>query len=152
MAAQQKVSTKSVSRRVFSARLGCVGMASQLGVSVQTLYDLRSQGRGQRPEFVISMAGCGRSGPLAQPQPPPGEELIAEFSNRSRDIDIETDRLIEEYTAKYGRRPSPRTIVELRATATIATRPEKEPHSLAELTEGCNVKWPTRVLSAEYFP
>ena len=64
------------------------------------------------------------------------EELLAEFSNRSREIDIETDRLIEEYAVTYGRRPSPRTIVELRATATIATRPEKELHSLAELTDG----------------
>ena len=64
------------------------------------------------------------------------EELIGEFSNRSREIDIETDRLIEQYAATYGRRPSVKTIVELRAEATIATRPEKELHSLAELTDG----------------
>ena len=64
------------------------------------------------------------------------EELIAEFSNRSRDVDIATDRLIEEYVAQHGRRPSAKTIIELRATATIATRPEKELHSLAELTTG----------------
>lgn len=64
------------------------------------------------------------------------EGLIREFSNRSREIDVETDRLIEGYAAKHGRRPSPKTIVELRATATIATRPEKELHSLAELTDG----------------
>lgn len=64
------------------------------------------------------------------------EDLIAEFSNRSRHVDIETDRLIEEYVAEYGRRPSAKTIIELRATATIATRPEKELHSLAELTTG----------------
>lgn len=64
------------------------------------------------------------------------EELIAEFSNRSRDVDNETDRLIDEYVAKHGRRPSAKTIIELRATATIATRPEKELHSLAELTTG----------------
>lgn len=64
------------------------------------------------------------------------EELIKEFSSRSSEIDIETDRLIEGYAAQYGRRPSPKTIVELRAEATIATRPEKELHSLAELTDG----------------
>ncbi len=64
------------------------------------------------------------------------EDLNAEFSNRSRDVDIETDRLIEEYIAEHGRRPSAKTIIELRATATIATRPEKELHSLAELTDG----------------
>ena len=78
MATQQKLSTKSVHRSISSARLGpsrpraaglvhLVGMetnthpeaalspvltlsqlATQLGVTVQTLYDLRSQGRGPR--------------------------------------------------------------------------------------------------------
>ena len=78
MATQQKLSTKSVDRPSSSARLGrsrpgaaglvhLFGMetttqpetglgpvlslsqlATQLGVSVQTLYDLRSQGRGPR--------------------------------------------------------------------------------------------------------
>ncbi|WP_181641449.1 MobF family relaxase, partial [Nocardioides massiliensis] len=65
-----------------------------------------------------------------------GEQLVKEFSNRSRDVDVATDRLIEEYVAAYGRRPSTKTIIELRATATISTRPEKELHSLAELTAG----------------
>lgn len=64
------------------------------------------------------------------------EDLISEFSNRSHDIDVETDRLIAEYADTHGRRPSDRTIVELRATATISTRPEKELHSLADLTSG----------------
>ncbi|TSD65707.1 AAA family ATPase [Aeromicrobium piscarium] len=64
------------------------------------------------------------------------EGLIAEFSNRSRDVDVEADRLIVEFAAKHGRRPSTKTIIELRARATIATRPEKELHSLAELTAG----------------
>ncbi len=35
------------------------------------------------------------------------EELIAEFSTRARHIDIETDRLIAEYVAAHGRRPTP---------------------------------------------
>ncbi len=78
MTRQQKLSTKSIDRSTSSARLGrsraraaalahLVGMtttthpetglgpvltlsqlAAQLGVSVQTLYDLRSQGRGPR--------------------------------------------------------------------------------------------------------
>lgn len=78
MATQQKVSRKSICRRRHSARVGgsrlataqlahLVGMtttsssetalgpvltlsqlATQLGVTVQTLYDLRSQGRGPR--------------------------------------------------------------------------------------------------------
>ncbi len=78
MASQQKLSTKSVDRPTSSARLGrsrpraaglahlvCMKttthpetglgpvltlsqLATQLGVTVQTLYDLRSQGRGPR--------------------------------------------------------------------------------------------------------
>lgn len=68
------------------------------------------------------------------------EDLIKEFSSRSRDIDVEKDRLIDEYIATHGRRPSERTIVSLRAQATLATRPPKEIQSLAELTAA----WRTR--------
>ncbi len=62
------------------------------------------------------------------------EELVAEFSTRARHIDAETDRLIEHYVSDHGRRPSPATIMKLRAQATLTTRPEKHVHSLAELT------------------
>ncbi|MFE5291156.1 MobF family relaxase [Isoptericola sp. NPDC056618] len=64
------------------------------------------------------------------------DELLAEFSSRSRHIDVATDRLIADYEAAHGRRPSPRAIVRLRAQATLATRPEKSIHSLADLTAG----------------
>ncbi|MEO7373585.1 MAG: relaxase domain-containing protein, partial [Terrimesophilobacter sp.] len=60
--------------------------------------------------------------------------LIQEFSSRSRNINAETDRLIEKYAAGHGRRPSGQTIVKLRAQATLSTRPKKEIRSLAELT------------------
>jgi conjugative relaxase-like TrwC/TraI family protein len=62
------------------------------------------------------------------------EALVKEFSTRARHIDAETDRLIENYVAEHGRRPSPATIMKLRAQATLTTRPEKEVRSLAELT------------------
>lgn len=62
------------------------------------------------------------------------EELVAEFSTRSRHIDVETDRLIEQYVNEHGRRPAPATIMKLRAKATLTTRPEKEVRSLADLT------------------
>ena len=62
------------------------------------------------------------------------EELIAEFSTRARHIDAETDRLVAEYVAVHGRRPASAVIMRLRAQATLATRPEKEVRSLAELT------------------
>lgn len=63
------------------------------------------------------------------------EQLVSEFSSRSRHINEEKDRLIAAYVAKHGRQPSRTTIIKLRAQATLATRPEKEIHSLAELTD-----------------
>ncbi len=68
------------------------------------------------------------------------EELVAEFSTRARHIDAETDRLIAEYVAQHGRQPSNATILKLRAQATLATRPEKQVRSLADLT----AEWRTR--------
>lgn len=71
------------------------------------------------------------------------EELIAEFSSRSHDIDAEHERLIAAYKAEHGRRPSRQTIIRLRQQATISTRPSKTLHSLAELTR----QWRTRATS-----
>jgi len=68
------------------------------------------------------------------------EHLVGEFSSRSRHIDIEKDRLIDEYVATHGRAPSKVTIIRLRQQATLATRPEKQLRSLAELTH----EWRTR--------
>lgn len=68
------------------------------------------------------------------------ERLVTEFSSRSRHIDIEKDRLIDEYIATHGRAPSKVTIIRLRQQATLATRPEKQLRSLADLTHD----WRTR--------
>jgi len=62
------------------------------------------------------------------------DECVAEFSSRGRAIEIEKERRIAEYVAHYGRQPSRTTVIKLRAQATLATRPEKHVHSLAELT------------------
>ncbi len=62
------------------------------------------------------------------------DELVAEFSTRSRHIEAEKERLIAEYVARHGRQPSARTVLKLRAQATLATRPEKQVRSLADLT------------------
>lgn len=68
-------------------------------------------------------------------------ELIAEFSRRTtgtsdgaEGIEQVKNRLIAEYVAEHGRRPSAATIARLRQQATLETRPDKELHSLAELT------------------
>ncbi|MFE6645092.1 MobF family relaxase [Nocardioides sp. NPDC057772] len=62
------------------------------------------------------------------------EAMIKEFSNRSRAIEVEKSRMIDEYVARHGRRPNNATIVALRARATLATRPEKQLRSLLDLT------------------
>lgn len=63
-----------------------------------------------------------------------GEELLGEFSSRTAVIETEKQRLIEEYIARHGKHPSETTIIRLRQQATLATRPEKEVRSLADLT------------------
>lgn len=67
--------------------------------------------------------------------------LIAEFSSRTtggsdgaEGIEQVKNRLIEQYVAEHGRQPSAATIAKLRQQATLETRPEKELHSLADLT------------------
>ena len=96
-------------------------LTRELGVE----WELRGRGADRNPQWEI--AGVS-------------EELIAEFSSRTREIELEKDRLITEYVAVHGRRPSEKTIVELRAQATLATRPPKEIRSLADLT----VEWRRR--------
>ena len=96
-------------------------MTRTFGVS----WEAREMGRDHNPAWAI--AGVP-------------EELIAEFSTRARHIDAETDRLIAEYVAVHGRRPSPAAIMKLRAQATLATRPEKQVRSLSDLT----AEWRTR--------
>ncbi|MFT4081388.1 MAG: MobF family relaxase [Nocardioides sp.] len=68
--------------------------------------------------------------------------LLAEFSRRTtgssddgaEGIEQVKDRLIAEYVAEHGHAPSARTVAKLRQQATLQTRPEKQLHSLAELT------------------
>ncbi|MDI3331826.1 MAG: MobF family relaxase [Micrococcus sp.] len=82
-------------------------------------WESRDMGRDRNPAWAVA----------AVP-----EELVAEFSSRSRHIDAEKNRLITEYVTKYGRQPSTATIIKLRAQATLTTRPEKQVRSLADLT------------------
>jgi conjugative relaxase-like TrwC/TraI family protein len=82
----------------------------------------------------------GKNHNVAWELEPVPESLIHEFSGRSRMIDQETDRLIGEFATRHGRRPSATRIIELRAKATLATRPEKVIRSLFDLT----TKWRER--------
>jgi len=94
--------------------------ADALTRSLGVTWEARERGRDRHPAWAVSSVP---------------DELVAEFSTRSRHIDIETDRLIEEYVARNGNRPTPVTITKLRAQATLTTRPAKHVQSLAELTE-----------------
>ena len=79
----------------------------------------RAQGRDRNPSWAISSVP---------------ERLIKAFSSRSRDIDVETDRLISAYVASHGHRPAPAAVIRLRGQATLSTRPEKQIRSLPDLT------------------
>ncbi len=82
-------------------------------------WEARDMGRDRNPAWAITTVP---------------EMLVAEFSSRSRQIDQEKNRLIAEYVARHGRQPSLATVIKLRAHATLATRPEKQVRSLADLT------------------
>ncbi len=82
-------------------------------------WEARDMGRDRNPAWAITTVP---------------EELVAEFSTRAKHIHTETDRLIADYVSNHGRRPSLATIMKLRAQAALSTRPDKEVHSLADLT------------------
>ncbi len=66
------------------------------------------------------------------------DALIREFSNRSRRIDEEKDRLIQVWKQEHDRAPSPTTVVKLRQQATLSTRQakDKDPQPLSDLAAG----------------
>lgn len=111
-------------RTVFASRTGLSALydallADRLARDLGIEWELRQRGADRNPQWEI--AGVG-------------DDLITEFSSRTREIELKKAELITEYVAHHGRMPSAKTIVELRAQATLATRPPKEIRSLADLT------------------
>lgn len=94
-------------------------LADALTRSLGVRWEMRERGSDRNPALSISSVP---------------DALVAEFSTRSRHIDIATDALIDAYLSRHGRRPGPVAITKLRAQATLSTRPAKDVHSLAELT------------------
>jgi len=94
-------------------------LADRLTHALRLGWEARERGRDRNPAWEIEGVP---------------DELVSEFSTRSRHIEAEKDRLITEYAAKHGRQPSARTVLKLRAQATLTTRPEKQVRSLADLT------------------
>ncbi|GAA3278663.1 MobF family relaxase [Paenarthrobacter aurescens] len=78
------------------------------------------------------------------------EALIREFSTRSRLIDIETDRLVNQWITEHGARPTATTIVRLRQQATLSTRTPKnvEPSPLRTLS----AQWRARAMAQGFDP
>lgn len=111
-------------RPVFASRTGLSAhydalVADRLSRDLGIEWELRQRGPDRNARWEI--AGVS-------------DDLITEFSSRTREIELKKDELIAEYAARHGRTPSAKTIVELRAQATLATRPPKEVRSLADLT------------------
>ncbi len=63
------------------------------------------------------------------------EALMAEFSQRSVAIEERKTDLVNQFALAHGRQPRSVEVLELRRRATLETRPAKEHHSLAEMTE-----------------
>jgi conjugative relaxase-like TrwC/TraI family protein len=64
------------------------------------------------------------------------QELQTAFSTRSSSIEVATNTLIPQFVASHGRSPNSREILRLRQQATLATRPDKHVHPLAEQVTG----------------
>jgi conjugative relaxase-like TrwC/TraI family protein len=91
-------------------------LTERLGVG----WEPRSRRHSERPRYEI--AGVE-------------EDLMAEFSTRAGQVAEHAEDLVADFVAAHGRQP---TVVEqerLRQRATVATRPAKTRHNLAELTE-----------------
>ncbi len=63
------------------------------------------------------------------------EALTREFSQRSAQIEADKNERVDAFVAEHGYWPSIRQIVRMRQSATLATRDDKQHHSLAEQTE-----------------
>jgi conjugative relaxase-like TrwC/TraI family protein len=94
-------------------------LADRLTRALGVGWDVRERGSERNPQWEITGVP---------------EDLLGEFSRRSRSIEAEKDELIDTYIAAHSRRPSTETVIKLRAQATLATRPDKTVRSLADLT------------------
>jgi conjugative relaxase-like TrwC/TraI family protein len=63
-----------------------------------------------------------------------GDQLLAEFSQRSVQIEEAKNSLVARFVTDHGRPPTTVEVTRLRQQATLATRPDKAHRSLAELT------------------
>ncbi|MGO4186809.1 MobF family relaxase [Pseudarthrobacter sp. TAF60_1] len=76
--------------------------------------------------------------------------LIREFSNRSRLIDLETDRLVAEWTASHGTPPPATTTIKLGQQATLSTRTAKTETSVP--LHQLSAQWKARAAAKGFEP
>ena len=78
------------------------------------------------------------------------DELIREFSSRSRLIDIEAARLVNDWSETHGREPSNAVKLKLRQQATLSTRPIKN-HDVVPLNTRTH-QWRERAQAKGFDP
>ncbi|MEW1820399.1 MobF family relaxase [Arthrobacter sp. NPDC080031] len=78
------------------------------------------------------------------------DALIREFSNRSRLIDLESDRLVAEWTTHHGTTPTATTTIKLRQQATLSTRTPKA-ETIAPLPQ-LSAQWRARAVAKGFAP
>ncbi len=63
------------------------------------------------------------------------DELMAEFSTRTEQIERDADAAVQRFIDAYGRRPTDVEVMRIRQIVTLQTRPDKQHRSLAEQTQ-----------------
>jgi conjugative relaxase-like TrwC/TraI family protein len=93
-------------------------LTQMLGVG----WEARSRRHSERPRWEITHVPEG---------------LLAEFSQRNEQVEVEKDRLVAEFVTALGRQPTSSEVMDMRRRATLITRPAKTRRSLADMT----VEW-----------
>ena len=94
-------------------------LADMLTEALGVGWDARSRRHSTRPKFEITGVP---------------DALIAEFSQRSAQVEAAKEELVAAFVSGHGRQPTSVEVLRMRQRATLSTRPDKAHHSLAELT------------------
>ena len=93
-------------------------VADHLAVRLPVRWGWRSRGERRTPAFELDGID---------------DQLLAEFSTRSVQVDAAMSERLVDFHAEHGRGPTRVEVVQLRQQATRATRPAKSPHPLTDL-------------------
>jgi TrwC relaxase len=93
-------------------------IADRVAAVLPVAWSYRDRGRNRTAAFELDGAD---------------DALLAEFSQRARDVQGRTAELVVTFHAEHGRSPSRVERMKLAQQATRETRPDKTPHALADL-------------------